>query len=146
VNDTASDLRRGGSLLEYRSAPTTSAPTAKPPVMGWGLVMLPPVVAVLSWPVAFAIFFVLGFSIALMAMTACLGWAWHVSERVAAWRYWTRVFDAIHGTGIEPSPGYRYRLKALLFALQAVAILLSCPLFGVMLHVARRLGLRVGVW
>ena len=114
--------------------------------MGWGLVILPPLVALISWPVAFITFFVLGFTIALMAMTDCLGWAWYVSERLSAWRYWTRVFDSTHGTGIEPSPGYRYRLKALIFAFQAVAILLSCPMFGVMLQLARRMGLRVGWW
>ena len=114
--------------------------------MGWTIVILPALIALISWPLCFAIFFVLGFTVALMATTACLIWAWHVSERLSSWRYWTRVFASIQGTGIEPSPGYRSRLKAILFAFQAVAILLSCPAFGVMLHVAHRLGFRLGWW
>ena len=102
--------------------------------------------AVVAWPVLFAIFFVMSFTIALMVVTACLFWAWSVSERLSAWRYWQRVAAVSRGEGSPPMAGYRALMKALIFAVQAVAILLSCPLFDLAYHYARHYGIRIGWW
>jgi hypothetical protein len=136
----------GPATLDYRPARTSVPPCAAAPVLGWGLVILPPLVAVVCWPILFVIFFVLSFTIALMTTTACLFWAWSVSERVSAWRYWTRVLAVERGGRTQPSPGHRARLKALLFAFQAVIIFSSCPLFELFLQLARRNGVRIVWW
>jgi hypothetical protein len=110
------------------------------------LAVLPPVVAVAAWPVLFAIFFLMSFPLVLMVVTACLFWAWTISERLSAWRYWQRVAAVSRGEATPSVAGYRALMKALIFATQALVILSSCPLFDLAYHYARRNGIRIGWW
>lgn len=103
----------GGDLLDYRGSRTTYPPGAARPALGWGLAVLPPLVAIACWPVFFVIFFVMSFTLALMAVSMCLVWAWSVSTRLSTWRYWRRVRGVSEGSGAEPGAGYRARMRAL---------------------------------
>src|SRR5258706_6524842 len=60
--------------LPYRPAQTIPPPGASRPPLGWGLALVPPLVAVACWPIFFLIFFVMSFTLALMAVAACLIW------------------------------------------------------------------------
>ena len=135
-----------GVLLDYRPVRTNPPPGAAAPRLGWALAVLPPLVALLAWPVLFAIFFVMSFTITLMVMTACLFWAWSISERLSAWKYWQRVAAVSRGEATTPLAGYRALTKGLIFATQAVVILSSCPLFDLAYHLAKRNGIRIGWW
>ena len=73
----------GVGTVEYLPVQVNIPPGGRRPVLGWGLAVLPPMVAVLCWPAFFAIFFVMSFTLALMAVTGCLIWAWRVSDRQA---------------------------------------------------------------
>jgi len=110
------------------------------------LAALPPVAAILCWPAFFVIFFVMSFTLALMAVSACLVWAWSVSSRLSTWWYWRRVGLVAEGSGAHPGAGSKGRLRALLFAGQAVIILLSCPLFWLLLNIARQHGIAPQGW
>jgi len=140
------DRGSGRPVLDYRPAPTVLPPAAARPVLGWLAALLPPLVAIVSWPVLYVIFFLMSFTLALMVVVACLIWAWRVSGTLAAWRYWRKVQAVLDGAAPYPSAVYRARVRAILFALQAVAILASCPLFGLVLRLAQRRGIRLGWW
>ena len=131
----------GAGTVEYLPARVNIPPTGSRPFLGWGLALLPPVVAVLCWPVFFVIFFVMSFTLALMAVSGCLIWAWRVSDRLAAWSYWRRVRAGVGGNGAQPGAGYRIRLRVALFVAQGVVVLSSCPIFWYSLNVLRHHGM-----
>lgn len=133
-------------VLNYRTAQVSLPPAAKRPALGWGLAAAPPLVAIVSWPVLYLIFYVLGFTLGLMVTATCLVWAWWVSGRLAGWCYWRRVAAVMRGGGSEPAPGFRMTLKSILFVAQAVVILSSIPLFGLALRLTQRSGIRLGWW
>jgi hypothetical protein len=131
----------GVGTVEYFPVRVHVPPAGKRPVLGWGLALLPPLAAVLCWPVFFAIFFVMSFTLALMAVTGCLIWAWRVSDRLATWRYWRRARAGIAGEGRPPRAGYRGQLRMSLFVAQAVGVLSSCPIFWWTLTLFRQHGI-----
>ena len=131
----------GVGTVEYLAAHVNIPPSGKRPFLGWGLALVPSAVAVLCWPVFFVIFFVMSFTLALMAVSGCLIWAWRVSDQLAAWSYWRRVGAGIGGNGAQPGAGYRLRLRMALFVVQAVGVLSSCPIFWYSLNVLRHHGM-----
>jgi len=139
--DLAGAKPLGVGTVEYLAAHVNIPPSGKRPFLGWGLALVPSAVAVLCWPVFFVIFFVMSFTLALMAVSGCLIWAWRVSDQLAAWSYWRRVGAGIGGNGAQPGAGYRLRLRMALFVVQAVGVLSSCPIFWYSLNVLRHHGM-----
>jgi len=131
----------GVGTVEYLPARVIIPPAGKRPFLGWGMALLPTAVAVLCWPVFFVIFFVMSFTLALMAVSGCLIWAWRVSDRLALWSYWRRVRAGIDGDVSQPGVGFRARLRTALFVAQAVGVLSSCPIFWYALNVLRHHGM-----
>ncbi len=131
----------GVGTVEYFPARVHLPPAGTRPFLGWGQALLPPVFAVLCWPAFFAIFFVMSFTLALMAVAGCLFWAWRVSDRLAAWSYWRRVRDGIRGVRTQPGLHYRPRLRVALFVVQTVGVLSSCPIFWYALNILRHHGM-----
>ena len=147
AGDSLNLLPAGGEVLSYRAGQTSMPPGAARPPLGWGMAVLPPLVAIACWPVFFVIFFVMSFTLALVAVAMCLVWAWSVSSRISTWRYWQRVRAVAEGSAPDPRAGYRGRVRALLFAAQAVVIVSSCPLFWLALNIARQHGIAPqGLW
>jgi hypothetical protein len=105
------------------------------------MAVLPSAVAVLCWPVFFVVFFVMSFTLALMAVSGCLIWAWRVSDRLATWNYWRRVSAGVGGKGAQPGARYRVRLRLVLFVVQGVGVVSSCPIFWYALTVLRHHGM-----
>ncbi|HEY8750021.1 MAG TPA: hypothetical protein VIM11_18705 [Tepidisphaeraceae bacterium] len=139
-------LAATAAVLEYRPTSLHIPPSGTRPIFGWGLVIFPPAVAMICWPALFAVFFVMSFTLALMAITGCLFWAWSVSYRLASWCYWKRVRAASAGDGVQPSLKRRTYFQLTLFAGQTVGILSSCPVFWFVLQVASRHGYRPQAW
>src|SRR5205085_2019449 len=131
----------GVGTVEYLPARVDIPPSGKRPFLGWGLALVPSAVAMLCWPVFFVIFFVMSFTLALMAVSGCLIWAWRVSDQIAAWSYWRRVTAGVGGDGAQPKAGYRLRLRTGLFVTQAVGVLSSCPIFRYSLSVVGQHGM-----
>lgn len=114
--------------VQSRSSGASQAATN---VAGCMVAALPPVVAILGWP---ALYFGAFLAVIWMpfVMLGCIGWAWVQSRGVA-----------LHLSSVL---GWRCArtLRAIVFAIQLIAILGSIPLFAYFLHLLESMGYKVG--
>jgi hypothetical protein len=94
---------------------------------------LPPLVAVLAWPVLYFGAFLTGLSLIPIVLLGCVVWAWLASRSVAS--------------NLSALCGWSHAgmiLRGLVFFLQGVGILASWPLFAYLLRLLEAMGYKVG--
>jgi hypothetical protein len=96
------------------------------------IAFVPPVVAILAWPMLYFGAFIAGVFFMPVVLVGCVVWAWvlsrGVAENVAALLGSTRTWV----------------LRGLIFTGQLVVILASWPLFGWLLDLLSSMGLKIG--
>ncbi len=102
---------------------------AKRPPLGWLLLVVPPLVVAVSYPLLYFTLLLVGILFIPVVMLAAAVWSWHVSNRVAAWRHCERLKAVVSGDRSEPSPNFQRNLVAVLFGLQLLGILATWPVF-----------------
>ncbi len=101
-------------------------------IAGCLLGLLPPLTAVLAWPVLYFGAFIAGILLMPIVMLGCVVWAWGVSSGVAD------HLSALLGCSRVGA------LRGSVFFLQVVGILASWPLFVDLLHLLESMGYKVG--
>lgn len=92
------------------------------PTLGWGLLLLPPIVAGMAWMVTLFCGGIVGLLGIILAQLLCIRLAWHVSRTVAEWRYEVQMQDAMEMLQERPSEQFVGRLRFGLFLLELLAI------------------------
>jgi len=96
------------------------------------LALLPPLVALLTWPVIYFGLFIPGFVLIPAVVIACVAWSWNQSRTVAK-----------HLSALFRSNDVAL-FRGILFTMQAVAVLASWPLFIEFLDLLASMGYKVG--
>lgn len=126
-------------IVDYRQADVGPSAVQRP-VFGVGLVALPPLTAMLAWPVLSFTLDLAGMLLSFFVMLLCVRWCRDTSQRVASWQWAVRAEAAERGDAAVVPPNYLRNLRRLLYAAQVVGVLGSWPLFGLTLHVLERFG------
>jgi hypothetical protein len=102
-------------------------------VIGCLVGLLPPLAAILAWPVVYFGAFIFGVLLLMpFVLLGCVAWAWVVSANVA-----------YHLSALLGWPRVRI-LRGFVFVFQVAAILASWPLFGCLLQLFQSMGYKVG--